>query len=44
MPELDAAGMVRTLNACGVRSVVIGGMAAVVHDLPTPRTIDIDIR
>lgn len=43
MPELDAAGIVRALNAHDVRYVVIGGMAAVVHDLPIPRTVDIDI-
>ena len=43
MPELDAAAIVRALNAREVRYVIIGGMAAVVHDLPIPRTVDIDI-
>jgi hypothetical protein len=43
VPELDAAAVVRALNARDVRYVVIGGMAAVVHDLPIPRTVDIDI-
>ena len=43
MPELDIAGVVRTLNAHGVRYVVIGGVAALVHDLPVPATVDIDV-
>jgi hypothetical protein len=43
VPELDIAGIVRTLNAHGVRYVVIGGVAALAHDLPVPATIDIDI-
>lgn len=43
MPELDIAGVVRVLNAHGVRYVVIGGVAALVHDLPVPATIDIDV-
>lgn len=43
MPELDAAGIVRTLNAHNVRYVVIGGVAAIVHDLPLPATVDIDV-
>ncbi|MGH8999279.1 MAG: hypothetical protein ACRDY7_07805 [Acidimicrobiia bacterium] len=43
MPELDIAGVVRTLNAAGVRYVVIGGVAALVHDLPLPATVDIDV-
>ncbi len=43
MPDLDIASIVRTLNAHGVRYVVIGGVAALVHDLPLPATIDIDV-
>ena len=43
MPDLDIAGVVRTLNAHGVRYVVIGGVAAMVHDLPLPATVDIDV-
>ena len=43
MPELDVAGIVRALNAHGVRYIVIGGVAALAHDLPVPATIDIDI-
>jgi hypothetical protein len=43
VPELDIAGVVRTLNAHGVRYVVIGGVAAMVHDLPLPATVDIDV-
>lgn len=43
MIELDIAGIVRTLNAHGVRYVVIGGVAAIVHDLPIPATVDIDV-
>jgi len=43
VPELDIAGVVRLLNAHGVRYVVIGGVAAMVHDLPLPATVDIDV-
>lgn len=43
MAELDIAGIVRALNACAVRYVVIGGVAALVHDLPLPATVDLDI-
>lgn len=43
MPELDIAGIVRVLNAHGVRYVVIGGVAALVHDVPVPATVDIDV-
>lgn len=43
MPELDISGVIRTLNAHGVHYVVIGGVAAIVHDLPLPATVDIDI-
>lgn len=43
MPELDIAGIVRVLNARGVRYVVIGGVAALVHNLPVPATVDIDV-
>jgi hypothetical protein len=38
--DLDIAGIVRTLNAYGVHYVVIGGVAALVHDLPVPDTVD----
>jgi hypothetical protein len=43
VPDLDIAGVVRTLNAHGVRYVVIGGVAAMVHNLPLPATVDIDV-
>ncbi len=43
MPDLDIAGVVRTLNTHGVRYVVIGGVAALVHNLPLPATVDIDV-
>jgi hypothetical protein len=42
VPDLDIAGIIRTLNAHGVRYVV-SGVAAPVHDLPLPATIDIDV-
>jgi hypothetical protein len=42
-PELDAGAIVRVLNRHGVRYVVIGGMAAQLHELPVPATIDIDV-
>jgi hypothetical protein len=43
MPELDPAAVVRILNRHGVRYVVIGGIAAQLHDLPVPATVDIDV-
>jgi hypothetical protein len=43
VPDLDIAAVVRTLNAHGVRYVVIGGVAAMVHSLPLPATVDIDV-
>jgi hypothetical protein len=43
MPELDAGAIVRILNRHRVRYVVIGGLAAQVHDLPIPATVDIDV-
>ena len=43
MPDLDIPSVVRTRNAHGVRYVVIGGVAALVHDLPLPATVDIDV-
>jgi hypothetical protein len=39
----DPGGIVAVLNRHDVRFVVIGGMAAMVHDLPLPATVDIDI-
>jgi hypothetical protein len=36
--------MVRVLNRHGVRYVVIGGIAAQLHDLPVPATVDIDVK
>lgn len=36
MPDLDPAAVVRVLNKHGVRFVVIGGIAAQLHDLPVP--------
>lgn len=43
MPELDPGTIVRVLNKHGVRYVVIGGIAAEIHDLPVPATVDIDV-
>ena len=43
MPDLDALAIVRSLNRHGVQFVVIGGMAAQIHDLPVPATVDIDV-
>lgn len=43
MPELDPGAIVRVLNTHGVRYVVIGGIAAEIHDLPVPATVDIDV-
>ncbi|MGH9040321.1 MAG: hypothetical protein ACRDZ3_08825 [Acidimicrobiia bacterium] len=43
VPDLDIAGIIRALNGRGVSYVVIGGVAALVHDLPLPATVDIDV-
>lgn len=43
MPEFDPSATVRVLNKHRVRFVVIGGVAAQLHDLPVPATIDIDV-
>lgn len=43
MPELDPGRIVRVLNEHRVRYVVIGGIAAELHDLPVPATVDIDV-
>ena len=43
MPDLDIPGVVRALNAHRVRYVVIGGVAALVHNLSVPATVDIDV-
>jgi hypothetical protein len=43
MPELNPGAIVRALNRHGVRYVVIGGIAAQLHDLPVPVTVDIDV-
>lgn len=43
MAELDITGIVRVLNNRRVEYVVIGGVAALAHDLPVPATIDIDV-
>lgn len=39
----DPGAIVAVLNQHEVRFVVIGGMAAMVRDLPVPATVDIDI-
>ena len=39
----DPGAIVAVTNRHGVRFVVIGGMAAMVRDLPVPATVDIDI-
>lgn len=41
-PELDAAAMLSALDRHGVRYVLIGGMAALVHGSPFP-TEDLDL-
>ncbi|MFV9671820.1 MAG: hypothetical protein ACNYZH_01230 [Acidimicrobiia bacterium] len=43
MRDLDPAGIVRVLNEHDVRFVVIGGIAALLHDLPLPATVDLDV-
>ncbi len=43
MSELDPGTIVRVLNKHQVRYVIIGGIAAELHDLPVPATIDIDL-
>jgi hypothetical protein len=43
MPDLDPVAVVHVLNKHGVRFVVIGGVAAQLHDLPVPATVDIDV-
>lgn len=43
VPELSIPDIIRTLNEYGVRYVVIGGVAAYVHNLPLPMTIDLDV-
>ena len=35
--------MIRVLNRHGVRYVLIGGVAAQLHNLPVPATVDIDL-
>ena len=43
MPELDPGAIVRVLYRHGVRYVIIGGIAAQLHELPVPATVDIDV-
>ena len=43
MASFDPEATVRILNKHGVRYDVIGGMAAQLHDLPVPATVDIDV-
>jgi hypothetical protein len=43
MPDLDPGAIARVLNRHGVRFVIIGGIAAQLHDLPVPATVDIDV-
>lgn len=43
MPELQLDQLFATLNEHAVRYIVIGGVAALVHDLPLPVTVDLDI-
>jgi hypothetical protein len=40
---LDPAAIVEVLARHDVQFVVIGGVAAMVHDLPLPATVDIDV-
>ena len=41
-PALDASNLLATLERCGVRFIVIGGLAAVLHGAPY-QTVDCDI-
>ena len=43
LAELDIGGILRVLNARAVRYVIIGGVAALIHDLPLPATVDLDV-
>ncbi len=43
MPELDPGAIVAILNRHAVRYIVIGGIAAQIHDLPIPATVGIDL-
>lgn len=43
MPDLDVAAIVRALNRHRVNYVIIGGIAAQLHDLPIPATVDLDV-
>ncbi len=43
MPDFNPASIVRVLNSHHVKFVVIGGVAAQLHDLPVPATVDIDV-
>ena len=40
---LDPAAIVEVLARHEVKFVIIGGMSAMVHDLPLPATVDIDV-
>jgi hypothetical protein len=40
---LDPRAIIEVLNRRRVAFVLIGGMAAMVHDLPLPATVDVDI-
>lgn len=40
---LDAEAIIEVLAHHGVQFVVIGGISAMVHDLPLPATIDVDV-
>lgn len=43
MATLDVAGLIAVLESHRVRFVVIGGVAAELHDLPLMPTIDLDV-
>ena len=43
MPTLDTQGILRVLERHRVDFVIIGGIAAEIHDLPLAPTIDLDI-
>ena len=42
-PDVDLAGILRTLADNRVRYIVIGGAAATMHGAPLPDTLDVDI-
>lgn len=42
-PYLHVEQILRSLKRHGIKYILIGGVAALIHDLPVPATVDIDI-